>query len=116
MKTILQLVIVLAVLTACFNGARASLNNYQFQDAVHQAMLFDPRASDAQIVDAVMKLAGEYGVPLDPKDIGIKTVGQDLVVDMKYTTNVVLVPGVFARDWTFTPSTSSRVLAGVGKR
>lgn len=116
MKTIIKLVIVLALVTACFNAARASLNNYQFQDAVHEGLVFDSRASDAQIVEMVMKLASEYGVPLDAANISIRTVGMDLHVDMSYTTNIVLIPGVFARDWTFTPSTSSRMLVGGTRR
>jgi hypothetical protein len=116
MKTIIKLVIALALVTACFNAARYSLNNYQFQDAVHEGLVFDSRASDAQIVEMVMRLANDYGVPLDPANITIRTVGMDLHVDMKYTTNVVFVPGVFARDWTFTPSTSSRMLVGGTRR
>ena len=39
-------------------------------------------------------------------------VGQEVQVAMSYTTNVVLVPGVFQRDWTFNPSTSTRILTG----
>jgi len=27
----------------------------------------------------------------------------------------VLIPGIYAQDWTFTPSTSTRVLAGAGR-
>lgn len=116
MKTIIKIVIAIALLTASFNAARASLNNYQFQDAVHEGLLFDQRATDPQIVAMVMKLANEYAIPMNPDDISIRMVGADLHVDMSYTTNVVLVPGVFARDWTFTPATSSRMLNVGGRR
>ena len=34
---------------------------------------------------------------------------------MTYTGTVVLVPGVFQRDWTFKPSTSTRLLGKGGR-
>jgi hypothetical protein len=110
MKTILKIAIALVVLTAIFNAGRASFNNYSFEDAVHEGLLFDPNASDAEITDMIMKLAREYDVPLETGNIQIQSKGQDLVVQMSYNQSVVLVPGVFQRDWTFEPSTSTRLL------
>jgi hypothetical protein len=112
MKTIIKILIAVAILTACFNASRAALNNYQFQDAVHEGLLFDGRANDAEIVEMVTKLAAAHDVPIDPADIKIRQVGQDIHIDMSYTRNVVLVPSVFARDWTFRPSTSTKLLVG----
>jgi len=45
----------------------------------------------------------------------VRRVHSDLIVDMAYVSNVVLIPGIYAQDWTFTPSTSTRVLAGAGR-
>jgi len=114
MKTIIKIIIVLFILTAMFNAGRAAFNNYSFEDAVHEGLLFDPNASDTEVTEMVMKLAREYDIPLDPSGIKIQSKGQDLVVNMSYSQNVVLVPGVFQRDWTFEPSTSTRLL-GKGK-
>lgn len=115
MKTIIKLVIALAALAACFNAGMASFNNYQFQDAVHDGLLFNPRASEAEITNMVLKAAMEYNIPIEEDHIAVRTVMQDVHVDMSYTKNVVLIPGIYATDWTFTPSTSTRVLAGVGR-
>ncbi len=112
MKTIIKIVIALVVVTACFNASRAALNNYQFEDAVHEGLLFDGRASDAEIVAMIGKLAAAYGIELAADDIHIRQVGQDVQVNMRYTQKVVLVPSVYARDWTFTPSTSTKILTG----
>jgi hypothetical protein len=112
MKTIIKILVALVVITACFNASRAALNNYQFEDAVHEGLIFDGRASDKEIVEMISKLAAAYDIPLAPEDIKIRMVGQDVHVDMTYTRNVVLVPSVFARDWTFTPSTSTKILTG----
>lgn len=112
MKTIIKIAVALLVVTACFNASRVALNNYQFEDAVHEGLIFDGRASDAKISAMIMKLADAYGIPLLADDIHIRQVGQEVQVEMSYTTNVILVPGVFQRDWTFNPSTSTRILTG----
>lgn len=111
MKTIIKIVVALMLLTAAFNASRAALFSYQFQDAVHDQLVFNPRATDEQIVEEILKIANQMGVPIEEENIAIRPVGLDLNVDMSYTTNVVLVPGVYSRDWTFTPSTSTRMLA-----
>ena len=116
MKTIIKIIVALIILTAGFNASRAAFNNYSFEDAVHQGLLFDPRASDTEIVGMVMKLAHEYEIPMDPGDIKITSRGQDLIVNMSYTMPVVLVPGVLERDWTFNPATSTRLLTKGGRK
>jgi hypothetical protein len=115
MKTIIKIVVTLFILTACFNASRVAINNYAFEDAVHEGLLFDQRATDAQIVDMVMKLAKDYIIPMDAENIKIRQVGQDVIVDMSYTVNVELVPGILQRPWTFNPSTSTKMLVG-GRR
>jgi hypothetical protein len=113
MGNIIKIVLALALLTAAFNASRAALNNYQFEDAVQQGMLFDPRASDAEVEAMVMKLAGEYQIPLTPENIDVKLLGKsDVVVSMSYTDTVVLLPGIFEREWTFNPTATARILTG----
>lgn len=115
MKTLVKIVIALVVVTAAFNAGRAALNNYQFEDAVREGILFDPRSSNAEIHAMVARLANEYDVPLAPEDIEIRDVSSEVQINMTYTRKVVLLPGIYTRDWTFTPSASSRILTG-GRR
>ena len=112
MKTIIKIAIAVLIITVCFNAGRAILGNSQFEDAVHEGLLLDPRQSDAEVVAMVMKIADEYDVPIDPKDIECKQIGSDAIVEMSYTEPVVLVPGLYTRDWTFTPKASARILTG----
>lgn len=112
MKTLVKIVISLVVVTACFNAGRAALNNYQFEDAVRQGVLFDPRAGNAEIVAMITKLANAYDLEIAADDIEIRDVGQEVQVTVTYTKNVKLIPGVYARDWTFTPTASTRILTG----
>lgn len=115
MKALIKIIIGAVVVLASVNAARAAFADYQFTDSVHEALLFDSNASDDEVVDAVVKLATEQEIPLTANDVKVRWVGSELHVDMTYTTNVVLVPGVFAQDWTFTPTTSVRRLAGTGR-
>lgn len=110
MKTIIKLAFTLALLTACFQAARYYFNNFQFEDAAQQRLLFETRATDADIVNIVMRLANEYQLPLREEDVSVRMIGQDRVVEMEYTENVPLLPGIFTYPWQFTPRTSTRML------
>ena len=112
MKTIIKLVIAGVIITSCFQAARWSLNNFQFEDAVQQRLLFDARASEEEVVNIALKIANEYQIPLRESDISVQVLGQDRIVEMKYTAVVPLVPGVFTYPWTFTPRATTRLLTG----
>jgi hypothetical protein len=115
MKTLIKIVATLVILVACFQAARYYLNNFQFEDAAQQRLLFETRASDTEIVNIVMRLANEYQLPLKADDISVRMVGQDRVVEMQYIENVPLLPGVFTYPWKFTPRTSTRMLSGISR-
>lgn len=115
MKTIIKIVITLVIVTATFQASRYAFNDFQFEDAVQQRLLFDTRASDPEIVTAVMRIAGEYAIPLKEDDITVQMIGQDRVVDFPYTVRVDLLPGIFEYPWTFTPKASTRLLTGISR-
>lgn len=110
MKTLFKIGITLVILTGCFQAARYYFNNFQFEDAVQQRLLFETRASDTEVVGIVLKLANDYALPLREDDVSVKMVGQDRIVDMEYTETVPLIPGVFDYPWKFTPRSSTRML------
>jgi len=113
MKIIIKIVITLVILTACFQSARYALNNFQFEDAVQQRLLFDTRASDAEVVTTVMRISREYSIVLREEDISVQMVGMDRIVDMPYTVTIPLLPGLFEYPWRFTPKASTRLIAGI---
>ena len=114
MKFTIKIVITLIVLTCCFQAARYALNNFQFEDAVQQRLLFDTRAGEREVVAAVLKIAREYSiVELKEDDISVQIVGQDRIVDMPYTVTIPLLPGIWEYPWEFTPKASTRMIAGI---
>lgn len=110
MTTIIKLVLALALLTAAFQGARATMSNYQFEDEVEQALLFSPNASDAEVIEKVLALADDYGLPIEAEDITISQRASDRIVDVTYTTDVAFIPGIITQPVKFAPSASVRML------
>jgi hypothetical protein len=113
MKTLIKIIVALVILVGCFQAARYALNNYQFEDAVQQRLLFDTRATDAEVVTTVLRIAREYSIELKEDDVSVRMIGQDRVVDMPYTVMVDVLPGIFDYPWTFTPKASTRLLTGI---
>lgn len=112
MKTLIKIVLAIVLLTAAFQGARATLANYQFEDAVHEGLLFNPRASESEIVEMVLKTAQEYDLPVEANNVTVRESRQDLIVEITYTTPINLIPGIYARDFTFHPNTSTKFFTG----
>ena len=110
MKTLFKITVAIVILVACFQAARYYFNNFQFEDAAQQRLLFETRANEVEVVNIILKLANEYQLPLTRDDITVRMVGQDRIVEMEYTENVPLIPGVFTYPWKFTPMTSTRML------
>ena len=113
MKTIIKIALALAVLTAAAQGGLAALTNYQFQDAVHESLIFAPNSTDQEIRDTVMELAKNKGLPVGLEDVTIRQVGPDLFVDITYETEVRLLPGIYSRNFRFNPAASTRLMPGV---
>ena len=86
------------------------VTNYQFKDAVEQVLLFAPNAPDADVVEQIVALAGDYDLPVAAEDIAISLHGSDRVVDITYTTDVAFIPGIISQPITFKPSASVRLL------
>ncbi len=116
MTTIIKLVLALALLTAAFQGARATMSNYQFEDAVEQALLFAPNASDAEVTQQVLALAEEYGLPVQAEDITISQRASDRIVDISYSADVAFIPGIITQPIKFNPSASVRLLTQQRRR
>ena len=111
MSTIIKLALVVALLTAAFQGSRAILSNYQFEDDVEQALLFAPNASDAEVTQQVLELAAEYGLTMEAADITVSERASDRIVDITYVQNVAFIPGIITQPVTFKPSASARIFA-----
>lgn len=110
MTTIIKLLIAALVLNAAAQVGMAYFKLYRFQDAVHEALLFAPNASESDIAARVAEIAVEHEVPLDPSNIEIRSERFERFVSAPYVGEVTLVPGVYTKAWQFAPATSVRVI------
>ena len=71
MKTVLKLLIAVALLNAVVRGADSAWNYYQLKDAAQRALLFGAQASSKQIHGQIMERAVELRVPLMPEALTV---------------------------------------------
>lgn len=72
MKTVLKLVIAIALLNAVVRGADSAWNYYQLKDAAERALLFGSSRTSQQVHTQIMESAGELRIPLKPEDLSIR--------------------------------------------
>lgn len=113
MKTTIKIVLALILLTAIAQAGMAAMTNYQYQDEVHEALIFQPNATDQEITNTAVELARKIGLPVTADNVTVRQVGPDLLVDITYELEVPLLPGFYSHPWEFNPSTSTRLLPGV---
>lgn len=114
MKTIIKLLVAALLINAAAQVGLAFFKYYQFEDAIHEAVLFSPQATDADIVKSISDIAEEREVPLEAGDILVTRTQNEVRVHTSYDEDIAVVPGVYTKTWTFEPSTSVRQIAGVG--
>jgi hypothetical protein len=110
MSTLIKLVVAALILNAAARAGSVAFNHYKFVDAAKEAMVFAPNATDAQLVQAVARIAREHKVPIDADDIALRHEGPDIIVEFSYTRDVNLVPSFYTKTWTFSPTISVRSL------
>jgi hypothetical protein len=110
MKNIVKILLGLVLVTVAVQGGRAALKHYTFVDAIQEKMLFGSSRNEAQIAEAVIQLASEYQIPLDPDVMSVTREPFLITIDAPYTDTVNLLPGFYSRKWDFDTSVSVRLL------
>jgi hypothetical protein len=93
-KTIISILITLAVLNACARMGMAAFNYFQLKDEANQIILFGSRSSTDQLHDRIVEYADGLGVPLYSEDLYVTREGDHTYVDGYYTQPVDVFPGV----------------------
>ena len=99
MKTIIKLLIAVALANALYHVATAYLSYFQFKDAVDE-LATHTTGTDAQMKDKVAELATKYDEPVDPDAITIRHEVQHVFIETSYAKDVQLFPG-YVRKWPF---------------
>jgi hypothetical protein len=72
MKTVLKLVIAVALLNAVVRAADAAWNYYQLKDAAQQTLLFGGQATSEQLHGQIMSTAADLRIPLKPEELSVR--------------------------------------------
>ena len=92
MKTVLKIVIAVALLNAVVRGADSLWNYYQLKDAAERALLFGSQRTSQQVHQQIMERALELDVPLKPEDLSVRWTTGRRVAAAAYTQPVEFFP------------------------
>jgi hypothetical protein len=92
MKTVLKLVVAVALLNAVVRGADAAWNYYQLKDAAQRSLLFGGQATSEQIHGQIMSAAADLRLPLKPEDLTVRTRTGRRTAVASYTQPVEFFP------------------------
>jgi hypothetical protein len=85
MKTVLKLIIALALLNAVARGAWAQWNYYELKDTAQQLLTFGADSSPEQIQGEIVQRASELNIPLDADDVQVDRNGLRSTAKVSYT-------------------------------
>ena len=89
----LQIAVFLLLANAVYQALPVSWHYYQFKDALQELALFSQKSTDAQLIDRVMVLADEHGIPLDRDYVQVQRGRGELVITVSYIDTMKFVPG-----------------------
>jgi hypothetical protein len=92
MKTVVKLVIAVALLNAVVRGADAAWNYYQLKDSAQRAVLFGAQATSVQIHEQIMSTAADLRVPLKPEDLTVRMRTGRRYAEGSYTQQIEFFP------------------------
>ena len=92
-KSIIKVLIAVAIANTLWHVASAYLSYYRFEDSVHELALHSADRTESQVKDKVAELAAMYDEPLEADAIEVKKEELHTYVNGSYIKSVNLFPG-----------------------
>ena len=92
MKTVLKLVIAIALVNGVVRAADSAWNYYQLKDSAQRALLFGSKLSSQQVHQQIMETAGELRLPLKPEDLSVRWRSGRRLALASYTQQIEFLP------------------------
>lgn len=92
MKTLIKLLIAVAIINAVARGAMAAWSYYQFRDATQQLVIFGAGTSTTQLHNQILDRAAEYDVPVAAERISVQREGARTWAEVSYTEAIEFFP------------------------
>jgi hypothetical protein len=113
MKTIIKLLIAVAILNAVARAGLAVARFYELKDAAQQLVTFGADAAPNDIQNEIMKKAQELQLPLDYDGVDVRRDGVYTIASASYTDPIELFPS-YQYPYTFTFSVEGVALNRTG--
>ncbi len=92
-KKLLKLAVFLLIANAVYQVGPATLHYVKFKDAVGELALFAQKSTDPELVERVMALAEENGIPLEREYVEVERQGSSMIIKASYVETFVFFPG-----------------------
>jgi hypothetical protein len=92
MKTVLKLVIAVAVVNAAARGGDSAWRYYQLKDAAERALLFGSSSTSERLHAQIMESAAELRIPLEPEDLRVHWGTGRRIAEASYTEPIEFFP------------------------
>ena len=94
MRTVIKLLIAALVLNGTYRLGVVYWEHYEFEDAVQKAIQFSQNATPEELTSAIVELADEREIPLDPGGLTVTRKQRQVIVDAAYERTVEIAPRV----------------------
>ena len=92
MKTIIKILIAIAILNAAGRAGMAAAGYYQLKDASQELVTFGAQASTGEIQNHILEKAQGFSVPLEAGDLEVTRDGLRTTAKASYTQAVEVFP------------------------
>jgi hypothetical protein len=102
LKTIIKILISLAILNAAAQWGMASWRHYEFEDSARNLVLFGSGTDTTQLHAQILELAEQYELDVLPEDIEVQRNGARTWAEVAYEQPVELFPNYeYPLDFSF---------------
>ena len=99
-RKLVKLAIVLLIVNALYRFVPPYLRYQQFKDDVRQLALFSKGAPDGALVERVLALAEQDGVPVERDDIDVRHDTANIYIDVSWIQTIDFAP-FYSYPWQF---------------
>ncbi len=114
-RKIVKLAVFLLIANAVYQVAPVVVRHVQFKDAIQELALYSQRASDAELVNRVMAIAGDRHVPLEREYVGVRHETGSIHIDASYVESLRLLPR-YTYEWEFQIDAKALDMSTAGRR
>jgi len=102
MRTIVKLLIAVAIVNAAARVGMAEASFYRLKDRAQELVTFGAEATPEQIQDQILQVAQGLNVPLDPSALEVNRAGLHTTASASYTQPVEVFPNyIYPLDFEF---------------